>query len=46
MKEKGKGTKETGQGYLFGGGLPLDREETDATHRKMVYYKGKGETPR
>ena len=26
-------------------GLPLDREETDMTHRQMVVYKGKGKKP-
>lgn len=26
-------------------GAPLDREETDVTHRKMAVYKGKRENP-
>jgi len=48
MREKGKGTGEMGQEYLYGrdkGLLPLDREETDGDHRKMAVYKGTWETP-
>ena len=42
MREKGKGTNERGQVYLSGRDkeLPLDREETDVAHRKMMVYKG------
>ena len=42
MREKGKGTRESGKGHLSWRykGLPLDREETDVAHRKMEVYKG------
>jgi hypothetical protein len=40
MREKGKGTREKGKGYLpqKDRGLPLDREETDMT--KFIKRKG------
>jgi hypothetical protein len=40
MREKGKGTRESGKGHLSWRykGLPLDREETDVAHRKMEVY--------
>ena len=46
MREKRKGTRERGQGYLSqrDKGLPLDGEETDVAHRQMVVDKLKGET--
>ena len=44
MKDKGKETREREEGYMSpeDKGLPLDREETDVAHRKMVVYKSKG----
>ena len=41
MREKGKGTREKGKGYLpqKDRGLPLDREETDMAHRQMAVCK-------
>jgi hypothetical protein len=48
MKEKEKGTRERGKGYLSwrDKGLPLDREETDTAHRKMAVYRGEREKVR
>ena len=42
MREKRKETKERGQVYLSwrDKGLPLNREEADVAHRKMMVYKG------
>ena len=49
MREKGKGTREKGKGYLSwretGQGLPLDKEEMIMAHRKMAVYKGKRGNP-
>lgn len=48
MRDKGNRTWEMGKGYLSwhgSKGLPLDREKTERTHRKMSVYKGKEETP-
>lgn len=46
---EGAGPMERRNGYLFGGGddkgLPLDRGETDLTHRQMAIYKGKRGNP-
>jgi hypothetical protein len=42
--EKEKGKRERTKRYFSGGGdkgLPLDREETDVAHRKMMAYKDK-----
>lgn len=43
MREKGTGTREREEGYLSqrDKGLPLDKEETVMTQRKMTVYKGK-----
>ena len=41
MREKGKGTRERGKGYLF----QKDREETDVAQGKLALYKGKGGKP-
>lgn len=43
VREKGKGTRKRGQGYLSQSGdkgLPLDRAQTDKAYRKMAMYKG------
>jgi hypothetical protein len=47
MREKRRGARERGKGYLPGRDkrLPLDREETDMACRQTEVYKNKGETP-
>lgn len=44
-KKERKGMRENGNGMgVLGEELPLYRKKTDMAHRKMVVYKGKGET--
>lgn len=48
MREKEKGPRKRGQGALVpdsNKGLSLDTEETDAAHRKIVFYNGKRGNP-
>ena len=47
MEDEGEGEGNKGEGegifvLVWDKGLPLDREETDVAHRKMVVYKSKG----
>ena len=42
MEDERKGKGEGVVVVLEHKGLPLDREETDVAHRKMVVYKSKG----
>jgi hypothetical protein len=44
-EDEGEGEGNKGEGKDMDKALPLLREETDVTYRKMVVYKAKGETP-